>query len=296
MLIRLTRGKRLATRTDAHAGILLLVFKRLGRAVGSAFVEPESKAVRIRSSWFFEAGFVDESQVLPAIVAAVFKTSRRTSDRSHWDKTRQFQQIERAEAGGADVVPETIVAARPDDPRVAAFDFFRSEQNGAVHVVKVVFIGGDEAGRRAIRLSCFIEHGAGLWSFMSEEAIGDEGDDGNNQEKNDDAENFDFASSARGLLLYLYVRFGLLFPLGRNCRGGPLWPPVVIVQGTGGHRGPPLQLLLTEPHSFSAMHVKVFVAWIDRGSHLQVTIGLAVGTDRFVNDSGLVKQSRVFHA
>ena len=36
--------------------------------------------------------------------------------------------------------------------------------------------------------------------------------------------------------------------LENNCRGGPPWPPVVRKQAlsasTGGHGGPPLQLLL----------------------------------------------------
>src|SRR5215213_8307693 len=180
MLIRPARGQRLAARTDEHAGILLLVFKRLGRAIGSALVEPESKAVCIRTSRFFEAGFVNESEILPAIVAAELQLLARLWIDRVWIRRDTFQQIERAEAGCADVVPETIVAARPDDPRVAALHFFRREWNSAVHVVKVVFIGGDKAGRRTIRLSCFIEHGAGFWSFMSEKAIGDKGDDGNN--------------------------------------------------------------------------------------------------------------------
>src|SRR6185369_6430884 len=125
MLIRLTGGQRLAARSDAHARILLLVFKRIGRAVGAALVEPESKAVRIRSGSFFEAGFVDEAEVLPAIVAAELQLLARMVFVIDLIRVRgdSIRQIESAEAGRADVVPETIVAAGPDDPRVAAFHF-----------------------------------------------------------------------------------------------------------------------------------------------------------------------------
>src|SRR6185369_14071560 len=182
--------------------------KWIGRAIGSAFVEPESETIWIWTSRFFEAGFVDQAEILPAIVAAVLQLLARLRIDRVWVRRNTFQQIERAETGSADVVPETIVAASPDDPCVAAFHFFRSQRNGSVHVVKVIFIGSGETGRRTICLTCFIEHGAGLWSFVSEEAIGDEGNDGNNQEKNDDAENSDFASWHGGLLLFYICAFG----------------------------------------------------------------------------------------
>ena len=50
------------------------------------------------------------------------------------------------------------------------------------------------------------------------------------------------------------------------------------------------------PTFISAMYMKVLVVWIDCGGHLQVTVGLPVGTESLVNDSGLVKKSRVLHA
>ena len=80
------------------------------------------------------------------------------------------------------------------------------------------------------------------------------------------------------------------------CRGGPLWPPQRGVLRWGGHRGPPLQLFLARSKFPSAVHVKIFVVWIDGGGHLQVMIGLAVWTESLVNQAGQAKQARVFHA
>ena len=34
--------------------------------------------------------------------------------------------------------------------------------------------------------------------------------------------------------------------INNNCRGGPLWPPVLEIPRTGGHRAPPLQLFPIE--------------------------------------------------
>src|SRR5262249_49542477 len=59
-------------------------------------------------------------------------------------------------------VPQSIVAASPHDPGVAAFDLISGELNNAVllliHVVEVVFICSGERVRRPIGLARFIRH------------------------------------------------------------------------------------------------------------------------------------------
>ena len=83
---------------------------------------------------------------------------------------------------------------------------------------------------------------------MYKEAVGDEGNDGNNYEKDDDTENsqsFSWQGEFAPFNLYVLVRSFVLLR--------------------------------------SAMNVKVFVIWIDRDGHLQVTIRCAIWTYSFVN-------------
>jgi hypothetical protein len=61
----------------AHANlyprVFLFVFKWIGWAIGFALVEPETRVVRIRTGRLFKAGIIDQPEILPATVTAVFQ-------------------------------------------------------------------------------------------------------------------------------------------------------------------------------------------------------------------------------
>ena len=57
-------------------------------------------------------------------------------------RRQRLQEIERAERGDAEPVPEAIVAGGPDDPRVPSLDFLGRQRHAAVHVAEIVFVGG----------------------------------------------------------------------------------------------------------------------------------------------------------
>src|ERR1041385_5440887 len=59
-------------------------------------------------------------------------------------RRNSFEQIRRAEARFGHRIPESVVAAGPDDPHVAAFDLIGAELHGAVHVAEEIFIGRRE--------------------------------------------------------------------------------------------------------------------------------------------------------
>jgi hypothetical protein len=61
---------------------------------------------------------------------------------------QRLEEVERAEAGGRDRIPEAIVAAGPHDPHVPAHHLFTIEGDGAVHVAEVVFVGRRHRLRR----------------------------------------------------------------------------------------------------------------------------------------------------
>ena len=151
---------RTASRTDRNTRVLRLVLEGVGRAIGAPHVEPESVAVLARSGALVETGLVDESEITPARIAAVLQARVIRHG---------LQEIEDAGAIDRQLVPQSVVAAGPDDPVVAAFhrglhgvgrrdarhvgrelagDLRRVLRHAVVHVAEVVLVGcGKAAGR-----------------------------------------------------------------------------------------------------------------------------------------------------
>ncbi len=133
------RKSVLATGADADARIFAFVLERVRRTVAAPRVEPEAEALRIRAGRFVEAGLIDKSEIVPAIVAAELQ-SRIGGE--------GLQQVERAERIAGHVVPEAIVAGGPDQPGVPAPDLGGRQRQPAIHAAEVVLIG-DRQRRRA---------------------------------------------------------------------------------------------------------------------------------------------------
>src|SRR5213075_2328496 len=130
--LRRAVAERLAARADRDAGVLALVFERVGGTALGADVEPEAAPVRVGCLSSLEARLVDHAEVGPARVARVAERRMRADD---------LEQVEGTEGVAAHAVPEAVVAAAPDQPHVAACDLRRLELDGAVHVMEVV-VGG----------------------------------------------------------------------------------------------------------------------------------------------------------
>ncbi len=62
-----------AARADRDTGIFLRIFERIGRAIGVAHVEPQTVALRVRSGGLRKTGLVDQAEIIPPVVAAVFQ-------------------------------------------------------------------------------------------------------------------------------------------------------------------------------------------------------------------------------
>ncbi len=134
---------RLAARANLDARVLRRVRERVRRARGIAHVEPQAVAVGIGAGRLPEARLVDEPEVLEPVVAVVPLRVGHRRVRGH-----RLEEVERAEAGCRDRVPEAIVAAGPHDPHVPAHHLFTIEGDAAVHVVEVVFVGRRHRLRR----------------------------------------------------------------------------------------------------------------------------------------------------
>src|SRR5580704_12252192 len=134
--------ERLPPRAKFDAGVLRLVLKRIGRAIGAAHVEPKPEPLRVGSGRLLEAGFVQRAEPMPARIAVAMLTVAVSLARMRGD---DLEDIEGCEAVLADAVPEAVVAAGPDDPHIAALDLIRSELRAVVHVMEEVFGGLREA-------------------------------------------------------------------------------------------------------------------------------------------------------
>ena len=155
----------LAARADGHPGIFLFVLERIRRAITAAVIQPQAEARRIRAGRLVEAGLVDQAEVVPAIVAVALQAGIRR---------QRLQEIQRAVALTRDGVPETIVAARPHDPRIAPLDLVRRQRHRAVHVVEVVLACGGQRGDRPVHSARLVEHVARLGRTL---ATGDQRQD-----------------------------------------------------------------------------------------------------------------------
>src|SRR4029079_7627166 len=107
------------------------------------------EALGIRPGRQLEAGLIDQPEVAPAIVAIGFATGVGGD---------HLPEVERAERRGRQRVPQTIVAAGPDEPGVATLDLVGGQRNAAIHVVEVVFGGCPERLRGARSVAASIEH------------------------------------------------------------------------------------------------------------------------------------------
>src|SRR6266478_2141461 len=118
--------KILTSRANGDTRILLLVLKRIGRAVGygATLVQPQAIALRVRTSGFVEARLIDEPEIFPAIVAAILWSFVLRSMVGR----KCFQEIQSPEAGVGNPIPETIVAAGPNDPGIAPFDLIHRQR------------------------------------------------------------------------------------------------------------------------------------------------------------------------
>src|SRR5206468_10137779 len=123
--LRRAVAERLAARADRHTGVLGLVLERVSRAVLAARVEPKAAPGLVGSARVVETRLVDEPEIAPAIGARIAEARMRADD---------LQQIERAEGVVGHAGPEAVVAAAPDEPHVAALDFFGRQRERAVHV------------------------------------------------------------------------------------------------------------------------------------------------------------------
>ncbi len=85
-------GDVLAARADRHTRIFCRVGERVGRAVRVALVEPQPVMLGVGAGGLGKARLVDQPEIIPAIVAAVFEAgigredlqAGRTSRRSDW--------------------------------------------------------------------------------------------------------------------------------------------------------------------------------------------------------------------
>ncbi len=127
--------ERLTAESGLHPGVGPLVGEGVRLAVGAADVEKEAEATWVRRLGLIEAGLVDQAQIGPAVVAVEYLDLRV---RVGGD---DLQEVECAEGLLGHHVPESVVAAAPDDPHVAALDLGGGQRQAAVHVVKIVHLG-----------------------------------------------------------------------------------------------------------------------------------------------------------
>ena len=104
-----------------------------------------------------EARLVDQPEIAPAPVA-VGLLCRIVRD--------DLQQVEGAEGAGGHPVPEAVVAAGPEQPRVAALDLVRGQRDAAVHIVEIILPGGREGRGVAPGGARFVENLAGPWTTV----------------------------------------------------------------------------------------------------------------------------------
>ena len=130
----------LAAGADRHAGVLLRVGERIGRAVGAALVQPQAEVLGVGPGRLVEAGLVGQAQIGPPVGAVVLE--RRVGGDG-------LEQVEGAERPLRHQVPEPVVTAGPDQPHVAALDLVGGQRDAVVHSVKIVFVGRRERLRGA---------------------------------------------------------------------------------------------------------------------------------------------------
>ncbi len=144
-------------RADLHSGIFRFVGERIGGAVRAPHVEHQAEAVRFGLAWRLEARLVDHAEIAPAPVAVCLLCRIVCDD---------LEQIECAKGAGGHPVPETVVAAGPQQPGVAALDLVGRKRNTAVHIVEIVFAGGREGSRVAPGGTRLVENLAGPWTTV----------------------------------------------------------------------------------------------------------------------------------
>ena len=125
-----THRNGLAPGADGDPGIFGLILEGIGRTIGAPHIEQQAEALRIRLRRRVEARLVHQAQIVPPPVP-IDGFGRVIGD--------DLQQVEGAEGRGGQTVPESIIAAGPHDPHVAALDLVRRQRDPAIHVVEIVF-------------------------------------------------------------------------------------------------------------------------------------------------------------
>jgi hypothetical protein len=127
----------LAAGVELDSGEARFVGERVGRAGRVADVEPQAVASRVGSPRGPEAGLVDDSQILPAVGPAAAGARRGSDD---------LEEVEGTEGRLDHAVPETIVAAGPDQPHDPPGPFGRGQLDAAVHLAEII-VGGARRAR-----------------------------------------------------------------------------------------------------------------------------------------------------
>src|SRR5206468_5573360 len=106
----------LASRPDRYTRILLLVLERIGSAIRTTPIEPETESLLVGPGGLLEARLVDQPQIEPPVVAARF-VEPLDPGLLCGHKSRVFfgivggerlEKVERAGAPPRNLVPETI--------------------------------------------------------------------------------------------------------------------------------------------------------------------------------------------
>ncbi len=69
-----SRRDILAARADRDAGVFFGILERIGRAIGVAHIEPQPIALRVGSRRLGETRLVDQPEIIPPVVTAVFQS------------------------------------------------------------------------------------------------------------------------------------------------------------------------------------------------------------------------------
>src|SRR5689334_15961258 len=84
-------------------------------------------------------------------------------------RRKNFEQIEVAETDRAEVVPQAVVAAAPNQPRVAPFDLIGSERDLAIHIMEVILVGGRKRRGISSNALSFVRNGGRVIARTSRE-------------------------------------------------------------------------------------------------------------------------------
>jgi hypothetical protein len=94
-------------------------------------------------------------------------------------RRENFQEIHRAEALVYEIIPEAVVAAGPNDPVIASFNFIGGKLNSAVHIFEIIFICRRKTFSRSARLHSLVQDRAWFRRLLAASSEGEHKDDDN---------------------------------------------------------------------------------------------------------------------